>query len=210
MVLTRDQIAEYEEIIIKAFQKESFMAGITKSIATVIQSQFAIVIKKYEESIAKMTEEIATLRLENEVLKKECNSKTDVLEQYSRKNNLRVYGIQETQNENVEALVNGLLKNNLGLSMGENYIDCCHRVGPKRDNRPRPILVRFVSYKSRAEVYRSKSKLKGSKLLIKEDLTQLRVTHMKKLISKYGHRNVWTFNGDIFYNDDTSKKKFVL
>ena len=54
------------------------------------------------------------------------------------------------------------------------HLDAVHRIGEKREGRTRPIIVRFVSRKTRLEVLRKRRKLKGSdpKVVIVEDLTR--------------------------------------
>ncbi|KAK9729452.1 hypothetical protein QE152_g15939 [Popillia japonica] len=49
-------------------------------------------------------------------------------------------------------------------------IDCCHRLPGKQPNH-RPILVKFVTRDIKKRVYANKKKLKGSKIVIREDLT---------------------------------------
>lgn len=214
MVLSRSQIAEYEEIITQAFKKESFLASISESIVAVVTKQLEKhlegMITKYEDSINKCNEQISALKVENQALQNDLNNKIDTLEQYSRRNNIRIYGIQETAEENVEEITADFLRNKLNMKVGENYFERCHRVGPKQANKSRPILVKFLTYKFKADVYRSKSKLKGSKFLIKEDLTGRRVTCLKTLIGKYGYRKVWTSDGNIMYNNGTSTHKFTF
>ena len=39
-------------------------------------------------------------------------------------------------------------------------LDRVHRVGPKRENRPRAILVKFATYRARNLVFRSKKNFK--------------------------------------------------
>ena len=50
------------------------------------------------------------------------------------------------------------MTNKLGLQVNDTDLDRSHRIGRKtqRSTKPRPIIVKFVSYKVRAEVFRSK------------------------------------------------------
>lgn len=50
--------------------------------------------------------------------------------------------------------------------------------------------------------------LKQTGLVIKEDLTQIRLEVLKKAIAKYGAKNVWTQNGKI-YTFTSNRKKVI-
>lgn len=52
-------------------------------------------------------------------------------EQYSRKSNIRVLGVQEPYDENCETQVCQLLHEKLGINITEDAIDAAHRVGAK-------------------------------------------------------------------------------
>ena len=54
------------------------------------------------------------------------------------------------------------------------HLDAVHRVGERKQNAARPIIVRFVSRKTRLEVLRKRRMLKGSnpKVVIVDDLTR--------------------------------------
>ena len=80
-----------------------------------------------------------------------------------------------------------------------------HRLGPKsqgrstRNNRPRsrPIIVRFLNYRRRREVFKNKKNLKGQQISITENLTKKRYTLLKAAIDVHGFGNVWTDEGRV-------------
>nr|CAH7713345.1 unnamed protein product [Callosobruchus chinensis] len=51
--------------------------------------------------------------------------------------------------------------------------------------------------------YNKKKMLKGTRMVIKEDLTALRLKIVKTASDKYGFKNVWTVNGKIFGKTET-------
>ena len=104
----------------------------------------------------------------------ELSQTTDNLEQYSRRNSLRIFGKEESDYEDPSKLALDIIKKDLNLDI--KGIDCAHRVGKKRQERktPRPILVKFTSYADGDAVFRQRSKLKGTQIFINEDLTQVR------------------------------------
>ena len=91
----------------------------------------------------------------------------EYLENQSRRNNIRIIGVAEQENETwekSEELVKGLVKEKLGVTE-ELEIERAHRVGKKRGHNetrpdgssfgPRPIVAKFMSWKQREMVVTS-------------------------------------------------------
>ncbi|KAI4459414.1 l1 transposable element-related [Holotrichia oblita] len=209
MVLSRSQILEYEELILQAFKKDSFVANISSSIGAIIEKQMSVLMEKlierYEVKFSEFKTQIDALKSENLSLKKECENKVDALEQYSRKNNLRIYGLPEDVNEDVEAVVASTLSTKLNMDVNPAFIEVCHRLGQRSNST---IIIKFSSHKYKSLVYRHRSRLKGTKIVIKEDLTRKRDEAMKNLVTKYGRKNVWSVDGVLFFREDGSVHKF--
>lgn len=77
-----------------------------------------------------------------------------------------------------------VIKNKLHVSINLSDIERSHRVGKcgtSGNNKPRPIILKFVSYRIREQIFRQKKKLKGSKLSIKEDVTKARAQILGRL-----------------------------
>ncbi|KAG8234727.1 hypothetical protein J437_LFUL000961 [Ladona fulva] len=71
----------------------------------------------------------------------------DSLEQYSRRNCLLVHGVEETPEENCLKTAVTLFRDKLNVQIDVRRLDRAHRVGkPKSDDKPRPVIVKFVSY----------------------------------------------------------------
>ena len=93
-------------------------------------------------------------------------------EQYSRRNNLRIYGIAEKQIENCYDEVTKFCNEELGVSIERNEIDRAHRVGKPSDTNSRAIIVKLKSYHTKLSIMKNKAKLRGKPLFINEDLTR--------------------------------------
>ena len=109
-----------------------------------------------------------------------------------------------------------ILKDNLGLEIKRMDIDRLHRVGRRRLTRgnpktkPRPVIVKFISYRTPADVFRKKKILKGSGIAISESLTRKR---MELLSSVTSHPNVdvsWTLDGRIIAIRSDNANKIVI
>lgn len=210
MVLSRSQIAEFEDIILKAFAKETFMENVAKCIGEVIEEKINNLIGKYQSEIENLRKENFELKENNVQMQKQLDKKIDAVEQYGRRKNLRFYGISENDNEDVAKLINEFVFKKIDIDMDINCIERCHRVGKKSDTGVRAIIVSFVSWKYRSKIFRGKSRLKGTKITIREDLTQVRINEMKVLVERYGRSNVWSADGTLFYKDASGIHKHIL
>ena len=120
------------------------------------------------------------------------------LEQYTRRNNLRISGIPETQNEDTDVLVTSLAKEKLGVNISPGDIDRSHRIGKRLPEGTRSIIVKFISYKSRNEVIRNRRKLKGSKTVIREDLTKINQLLLKSANDNPVIKSAWSLDGRVY------------
>ena len=84
----------------------------------------------------------------------ELTDKTDYLENQSRRNNILFDGIEESPDEtwsDTESKVQNLLKSKFGFKT-KPLIERAHRVGRPSQARPRPIVVKFNTFKDREAV----------------------------------------------------------
>ena len=142
---------------------------------------------------------INNLRAENEQLKKEnseikdeinkLSSKLDTLESYSRRNNLRIYGLEESERENwdeTEQRVRLFLKETMDMPEHENVeIERAHRVGSKFAGK-RPIIVKLSKYKDKEAILGKARRTfqQDSDYSVKEDFTE-RVQRQRRELGKY-------------------------
>ncbi len=143
----------------------------------------------------------------------------DDLEQYSRRNCLLIHGIAEAgiRGENTDQVSINTINQHLNINIDNNDIDRSHRIGkPKstddEDNKttkPRPVMVKFISYARRAQVFRAKRKLKGSGLLITESLTRTRMDLLRQVHNHPTVTNSWTSDGTIHCIDTVGKRRTI-
>ena len=86
----------------------------------------------------------------------------DTLEQYSRRNSMRLNGVVETEHEDLLATCMALFNSRMAVEppIRSDDIDRIHRVGKPGPGRKRAVLVKFATYQAKERVYRFKSKLK--------------------------------------------------
>lgn len=120
-----------------------------------------------EEVIKKLKEDLQASKQHIQDLEERCNYQED----YSRRNNLQIIGIDEQPEETWEQTavkVSKLLEDKFELPNIE--LERAHRVGRRDDTRFRPIIARFSRFCDREAVMRNVSKLRGTNIFVNEDL----------------------------------------
>ena len=103
-----------------------------------------------------------------------------------------------------------MIKNEMGNDISYKDIERTHRiVTQKKDQKARPLIVKFVQYNDRRKVFVNKKRLKGKNLAITESLTRRRLEALKDAKKRYGFQKVWTSDGKIIYKEDGDDKTKV-
>ena len=136
-----------------------------------------------EEKIKNVTREIAVIKnelkntqllnLEERKAMKDSKEKLVDLEDRSRRNNLRIDGLKESERETwevTEQKVKALFKEQLNISE-DIEIDRAHRVGRRDQNKPRTIVLRCNRYKQKERVKKTAKRLKGTGIFINDDFS---------------------------------------
>jgi exosome complex exonuclease DIS3/RRP44 len=185
-----------------ALSDPSVLELIANVVSTKLQGEFA----QLKKQLAEKDEKIRSLE-----------DKVDELEQYSRRNNVRISGVPETVGEDTDALVIQLAKA-IGCDLQPGEIDRSHRVGPKDLSKgPRPLLVKMMAYRSKRALTSRRSGLKSKsgkvifpdlkwandagRVFINDDLTSTRsrVAAEARSRKKQGSiKDTWVFDGVIF------------
>ena len=150
-------------------------------------------------NIAKKDAEIRELKVRVTALEE----KTDDLEQYSRRNTVRIRGIPEALNEDTDGLVKDVAARKLDVQLTKHGFVRSHRVGRKSEEKdtPRDVIVRFTSHNTKVAVMRNARKLKGTHIFINEDLTKVRSTiawEARSLKRENKAADTWTRDGIVF------------
>ena len=198
--------------------KEDFLESVSNRIDILEGKLF-----EKEEENTKLKEKIEDLEKENEKIKTEQTNANNVnkidqaklkgeinsLEQYGRRNNLRFDGFYEDKHETAEQTgrkvaecLNSLVPN---LVVRRCDIDIAHRLNRKSDktNRPRQIIVKFVSRMTRDTIWQHRQLLARSRIFVNEDLTRLNsyvLTCVRKKLPDEVD-STWSSNGKLFFKN---------
>jgi len=135
------------------------------------------------------------------------NGKLNELEQYSRRNNIRINGVEEDPNETsaqtTDKVVEVIQRHFRDVTLEKEDIDIAHRLGEKKDGK-RQIIVKLISRSKKNEIFRDKKRdLTDIGIFINEDLTKLNQHALlcvkKKLPDEVD--SAWTRDGQVKYKN---------
>lgn len=196
---------DFAQAFIKALQNQSVITALKQAFTSdllVEINELKVLVKEKDEKIKHLNQRVSDLEI-----------KSDDLEQYSRRNSLRVYGIQEREFENPVEITREMFKQELDIDIQPQALDRVHRVGKKSSNeKGRPLLVKFATYRDRDQVYRAKSRLKKDQasktIFINEDLTRPRAQLLflaRRLKRDKKISDCWTHDGKILIKNGHGK-----
>ena len=155
------------------------------------------ILTRMNERLEKLELRIFTLEVEKDKLQKEnqdLRKKTDKidgdahsavfssqlalkklndLEQYTRKNTVRMFGVSDNKDETAERTMEvavGVL-DKIGVNIATADIDIAHRIGKFQLGKQRPMIVKFMSRIHKNQALYQRRRLKGTGIGISEDLT---------------------------------------
>ena len=162
-------------IVTKLLTNASFIAkladglkkdGVLEVIKQNVYDACALDDQKILSTVESLERRVGDLDNDNKALQEEL----DTIEQYSRRNCLVVHGIPQTKEDSGEAVLQ-VFNSQLNVWVMPYCIDRSHRLGrfQPSSNKPRPVIVEFVSYETRRQVFSAKRRLKGCKIMITEN-----------------------------------------
>lgn len=228
MVLTKQQQEDIKiltkGIINECFCDDVFLASMSTKVAEIVTKKLSMEFEKFDHRIMKletvvdklqgesdimsnknkeMSNKISELELTIEKMNKQHTlnenpivSKLTNLEQSNKLLQLRILGVDENSNENINTVVTNIFQQKLHLSLQVGH---CSRVGAREKNeKSRPILVHFTNLTDRNKVFYNKRKLKGTNIVILEELVKSRVEIFKLARQAFGNKSTWTKEGRIY------------
>lgn len=166
-------------------------------------------LKKVLESKGKEVEEMKKTMGKQEEEKVDLQRKVNDLENYQRRENLRITGLPERNGEDPIEVVKKFFKENAFSVPGEK-IHVAHRIGPKSRDKPRPLLIRFADRKTKDDVVRARRTLKGSGKTISEDVSRLTIQTLMRVQRSDGIQRSWIWNAKVYAVHHDDSKPFTV
>ena len=91
-------------------------------------------------------------------------------DQYARRANMIIYGLNETKQENTNKLHANTIKKSIKLETKQSDLEITHRLGYKEAEKIRLMVVKFIFTDLKWEVMKASKALKGTKLSFHEDM----------------------------------------
>lgn len=204
-------------------------ALLKEDIDRLIEVRVALEVEPLKTEIAAANKSISELQQKVKDLAKQ----NDDLEQYSRKSCLRLTGIKEMANENVNQVVLELA-NRVGADINQSDIVAAHRLGSdgRRDSEEssntagartrnvanrqtcRDIIVKFGNYDARYRLLKGRAKLREerAKIFINEELTRTRrsLAYESRQLKKNNLiKKTWVYKGNVYIVDKSDQKSCV-
>lgn len=169
------------------------MPGIANIISVAVSTAVSNAVKDVANTLMKNTNDARKYCLLNKY-------ENDRLEQYIRRDNLRIAGLIEEANEDEQTLLVKTIEvaADMGATVEPSDIATVHRLG-KPGTANRPVIVRFNQRHRRNEMLVKKRELKkkGRNIYVNEDLTPLRASLLKIVKEQDCVSNATTRDGRI-------------
>ncbi|KAJ8964901.1 hypothetical protein NQ314_004540 [Rhamnusium bicolor] len=152
MGFTERQKSELKSVINEFFSDKNFMETFAVKIADIVSQKMMVHIEKLETKINTLEKQMSNIQGENEKL----HLKVDNLEQFSKRNQLRVFGVPESNNENLKEILQVIFENK--MEVNGSQLEYCYRLGQynKEAKYPRPILATFIDAQQRNLIFNNK------------------------------------------------------
>lgn len=196
----------------------------------------AMMTELMQETVQNLNEEVHNLKEENQRLWQsndnlakrltQVEQDNDSLEQYSRRNSIRVSGVPEVASEDTDKVIIHIAET-LDVPINRSDIDRSHRVG-RIDNRGsgdgaaggrrrhRDIIVKFATYNAKQRLYSKRKDLRENEdmrhLYINEDLTRLRsklLFDARCLVRAGKLKAAYASDGKIFVRDNGERRHLI-
>lgn len=187
-------------------------AAMEPKLASIVNDSVQNVIALMNADLEEVKKVNVDLQQQNDKLTRtvlNLQTQMDDIEQYSRRNCLRVAGIKEDASENTDTVILKLA-GDMGVNLTLADIDRSHRVGRPGNpsGRPRHIIVKFTTYRARAAIYRNRRTMMANPLLnniyVNEDLTAYRselLFRARQAVKQKQLLGAWSYDGRLYVRD---------
>lgn len=185
---------------IKATINDQFLQELADKVVLIIGEKFQSQLNDQNEAIDALRNKVQLLEASNSQLL----TKMDAQEQAARSLNIRIFGVQQAENEDLRKITLELFAKKVKVNVKDHDIRRCYRVSAKTQvaDKPPAILVTFSSDLCRTNVLKSRKQLKHSNIKIQEDLTKVRVSLFNSAVEKFSYKYAWCLNGNIYVKCD--------
>ena len=178
--------------------------GIMREIQKQLEASITDIVAKSIETFRKENQENMDYLEDRSSLK--AMSEAEKLEQYNRRDNLKIYNVDEKDGETYEQTMDAVVNiAHIGAEVDIKDISIAHRLSGRR----RAIIVKFARRTSKIKLLQKKKKLAEKKdtenISIMEDTSDPRLAFMNMMKQDYRIKSVWILEGTINFVWNTDK-----
>ena len=137
-------------------------------------------------------------------------AQVDQQAQCFHRSSLLFHGIKEEKDEDTDSIIINTVKEEMDIEILPKDLDQSHCIGNPKTKKEKLVIVKFVRYNLRHNIFKNKKLLKGKGVSITESLTKDHMAKLNEARETYGFRNVWTSNGKIFFKDEKNSSSITL
>ncbi len=159
--------------------------------------------------ISKVREDMNMQARNQEGIVKGIHDRLNHLEQYSRKNNVRIYGLHESKDEDVFQTVSTSVFPKLPAeaSFKLHDVDNMHRLGGAvASTQPRQIIIKFVTHHAKMNFLRQRKSLKGSGISLSDDLTAQNFKLLRELQTNSDVYQAWSWDSKMYVRNSADSR----
>ena len=175
-----------------------------------------VILDRFSNEIEDLQMKVASLQFENEnlaegvkilegakakndsTIAKEVHIRSVSIDQYARRANMIIYGLNETEKENTNKLVANTIKKSIKLEIKWADLEITHRLGRKEAGKILPMAVKFRFRDLKWEVVKARKGFKGTKLSFHEDMCKEYQQLERKVRDEDAVSATWFWNGKLF------------
>ncbi|KAL8614641.1 hypothetical protein ACOMHN_037694 [Nucella lapillus] len=180
-------------------------AALTTAVSVAVTEAMKEITKTMKETLSMHLQQAKATSSERRLLSAvtTLTYENDRLQQYSRRESIRIHGIKTATGETAESVEKKALEvfTAVGADVKPEDLAAVHRAG-KEKKGSRPILVKFVSRRKRREVMERKKVLREKEehrgTYLNDDLTPLRARLLGMVQRLDGIQKAWMVDGRIF------------
>ncbi|CAN7995671.1 unnamed protein product [Ixodes hexagonus] len=198
------QSAKHDTVIQKLDKQEKTIETIENT-TEMLSKQYDDLIKKVDSlarvtnELKKRTREIENLGMERDTRIKDLEWAVEKAEQYSRRKNIEIHGIAQSDREELTTVLSNLATKLDLPDPQSDKIESMHRLKAREGKIP-PIIVRFRDRSERDSWVSKRTALKANRNFINENLTRLQrwlFWNAKECARQKGYKYVWMSNGRV-------------
>ena len=217
---TKDDLEEVTKDLVKTSDLEILVTGIVKKLFSKFESSLE---KKMNDKIAKIQtdvqEKVNALEIENEDLRKRLSISTTQIEsikrdlsettklakrnnissnfneQYSRKNNIKVFNFPRKEKQDLRADFIKTCETELNVKLEERDVVAIHRLPSQYE--PSPLIVKLFNTDVKRSLMRVRKDLKNG-VRFADDVTQRNMELIDRLNKSGSFDSVWYFNCNVY------------